>query len=333
MKKKLLIASLLSGGLITAALAQGHLQPNQFWGNSGGGAALPFGFTIDSLTSKASPTSSDLLVISDQAASGALKKAVLSSIAAATAVTSIDAGTGAFTTSNGITSTGSSIQLTAARRTLPTTQRFTSGTNATYTTPANVLWIEIKMVGPGGGGSGSSSTGGNGGNGSGSSSASSCWNTSGTACTTPVYAAGAGQGGTANGGNGGNGGTVSGSSTCNESVAGANGNGGNNNGPTTNPGTPGANSVYGGGGVATVNGAGNAGIANTGGGGSTGAASGQIIGGSGGAGAYCYAIINNPAGTYVYTIGTGGGAGTAGTGTVGGAGAAGGITVIEHYNS
>ena len=58
---------------------------------------------------------------------------------------------------NGIDSIGKVVELTAARRTLPTIQTFTSG-SGTYPTPANVLWIEIEVVGGGGGGGGSSTT-------------------------------------------------------------------------------------------------------------------------------------------------------------------------------
>lgn len=48
----------------------------------------------------------------------------------------------------------------------PTIQRFTSG-SGTYTTPANVKYIRVKMIGGGGGGAGigTSNTGGTGGTG------------------------------------------------------------------------------------------------------------------------------------------------------------------------
>lgn len=248
-------------------------------------------------------------------------------------VTTIDGLSGAFTTSNGITSAGNSLQLTAARRTTPTTQHFTSGTNATYTTPANVLWIEVKMVGPGGGGAGSSGTGGTGGTGTPANGT--CWNTAGTACTTPLYNAGPGTGGQGNGStNVGQGGTVGGSATCNQSFLGTNGGGGNNDSTTvTNGGYGGGSAFYGGGGSSQASAAGQAGTANTGGGGSSGSSSTQINGAGGGGGASCYFIISAPAATYTYTIGTGGTAGTAGAGNVGGAGAAGDILVIEHYGT
>ena len=43
--------------------------------------------------------------------------------------------------------------MTAARRTLPTQQIFTSG-SGTYTTPTNCLWIEVTVQGGGAGGGG-----------------------------------------------------------------------------------------------------------------------------------------------------------------------------------
>lgn len=44
----------------------------------------------------------------------------------------------------------------------PTIQKFTSG-SGTYTTPANVKWIRVRMVGGGGAETGSAGTGGTGG--------------------------------------------------------------------------------------------------------------------------------------------------------------------------
>ena len=97
--------------------------------------------------------------------------------------------------------------LSAALSTLPTTQTFiTGGSSGTYTRPANVLWIELKLRGAGGGGS-SIGTGA----GAGTAGGPSCWNTAGAACTTPMFQAG---GGNANAGTLSPGGTVSGSVTC-----------------------------------------------------------------------------------------------------------------------
>lgn len=300
------------------------------FGNFTGSAAAPQFSTPGALTQKASPAAGDYLVLQDNSASGQLKYATVSSVSAAGSVASIAGNTGSFTLANGIDNSTNQIQLTAARRTLPTTQSFTSS-SGTYTTPTNVLWVEIHMVGAGGGGAGSSSTGGTAGNG-----AATCWNTTGAACTTPVFSAGGGTGGVQNNpgsATGGPGGTVSGSSTCNMGIVGGAGQSGNSIAASAQAGAAGGNSFYGGGGNGITNGVGGAGGTNTGGGGASGASSAAVTGGGGGAGAYCYAIINSPVGTYTYAVGAAGTAGTAGGGSLGGAGAAGRILVIEHYGT
>lgn len=82
-----------------------------FKGNNTGSGAVPTDVDIATLTSKASPTASDLVMISDQAASGAWKKATVSSIASAGSVSSIAGNTGAFTLSGGITNSTNDIRL------------------------------------------------------------------------------------------------------------------------------------------------------------------------------------------------------------------------------
>lgn len=237
------------------------------------------------------------------------------------------------TPGNGIDVSGGTLEITAARRTLPTTQRFTSS-SGTYTTSSNVLWIQVYLVGAGGGGSG----GGSGAAGGGGSGGNTCWNTTGAACTTPFYQAGGGGGGSYSSSSGGQGGTISGTGTCNNSGAGGDGTPLLNiNGNGNNTGAPGGNSSMGGGGAKSgPNAAGAAGAANTGGGGQGGGtttSAGNFAGAGGGAGASCWFIINNPASTYTYAVGGAGGGGTPGTsGTAGGAGAAGNIYVEEHYN-
>jgi hypothetical protein len=58
------------------------------------------------------------------------------------------------TSGNLLTSNGTTWASTApAASTIPTVQKFTSG-SGTYTTPANVRWIRVRMVGGGGGGAG-----------------------------------------------------------------------------------------------------------------------------------------------------------------------------------
>lgn len=217
---------------------------------------------------------------------------------------------------------------TVAINATATVQLFTSGTNATYTTPANVTWIEIETVGGGGGGAGSGTT-----PGAATAGGNTCWNTSGTACTTAVYQAAGGTLGATGGGTAA-GGAVSGTSTCNDSQAGNSG--GPASGVASSPGGLGGGTRYGQGGMGgTAAAAASVTVAaNTGaGGGGAGVNATANSGGGGGGGAWCYAIITAPAATYVYTVGTAGAAGTAGTsGFAGAAGSAGKVRVIEHYN-
>ena len=82
-----------------------------FKGNNSGSAATPADVDIAALTTKASPASTDYIMLSDQAASGAWKKATVSSVASAGSVSSIAGNTGAFTLSNGITNSANDIRL------------------------------------------------------------------------------------------------------------------------------------------------------------------------------------------------------------------------------
>jgi len=235
-----------------------------------------------------------------------------------------------------ITTSGTcTIDLASARKTLPTIQTFLSG-SGTYATPANALWIEIYLVGGGGGGSGGGtavSTGA-------TSGGNTCWNTSGSACTSPVYQAGGGSGATSNVGGGGAGGAVSGSGTCNVlSVAGGGGQGGTQGASgavTAGPGIGGTSSL-GGAGSSSINAVGGTGAANSGSGGGGGggpSTSAAFGGGGGGAGATCRVIINSPLASYTYAVGAAGTGATAGSGgEAGGGGAAGRIFVVEHYGS
>lgn len=220
--------------------------------------------------------------------------------------------------------------LSAARKTLPTRQVFLSG-SGTYTTPANVLWIELHLQGGGGGGSQSSGAGVNG-----AAGGDTCWRASGAACTTPLYDAGGGGAGVAlNTGNGGAGGTISGSGTFDFKFPGGAGSAGSTQAAaiTSQWGASGGNSCFGGAGVGQVNAAGTAAATNSGAGGGAGATASGQNGGAGGAGACGDVIINTPAATYTYVVGAGGAGGSAGTGSNGGAGAAGIIIVTEHYGT
>lgn len=195
----------------------------------------------------------------------------------------------------------------------PTVQTLTSGTAATYTRPAGVKWIWVRMVGGG-------AAGGGGGSG-------------GTTTFNSVNAAGGSVGNTsvtggALGGAGGSGG--SGSATLRK--AGAAAVSGISDG-TYGVGGAGAASVFGGsgkGGAGSGGGAtGSGAAANTGAGGGGGGVDGVGAGGGGGAGEYVELIIANPSASYTYTIGSGG---TGGGVNSGGAGGSGVVIVTEFYN-
>jgi hypothetical protein len=214
----------------------------------------------------------------------------------------------------------------------PTIQTFTSGTG-TYTTPANVVWIKVKMVGGGGGGGGSGTTAGTAATAGGST----------TFGTSLLTATGGAQGANStDGANGGAGGTPTVNSPAVTIVAvnGARGTGG-----TTGAGAsfyvvgqPGASSFFGGAGVGGTAGipysAGDA-QPNSGSGGGGAApplTTGSRPGSPGGAGAYIEALISSPSSTYSYAVGAAGAGGAAGTsGGVGGNGGSGVIIVEEYY--
>lgn len=202
----------------------------------------------------------------------------------------------------------------------PTRQVLTSGTAATYTTPAGATYINVRAIGPGGGGAGS----GDGGAGAATTfsggSMSAGPGAGGRVGGLAATAAAAASGGDINI----SGATGTASASAIAGVYGAAGSG--------------ANSVLGGAGSAGAAGAGpTAGLAaatNSGsGGGGGGAVSGSGGGGGGNAGAYCERRISAPAGTYTYTIGPGGAAGASNANVAaGGAGAAGLIVVDEFYD-
>ena len=219
--------------------------------------------------------------------------------------------------------------LGAAALVAPTQTRLASGTNATYTTPANAKLLKETCYGGGGGGGGSAGsttaggTGGTGGN--------TCLGTNATACTTPLLQANGGVGG-AGGGAGGSLANPAAGGSGGSAVAGDDGFAGAPGGssfatPAAN-GNVGANGggVEGGGGAGGSAAAGAVGTKPGGGGGGGGSQGGGLSGGAGGgSGAKAWKLIASPAASYFYTIGAAGTAGTAGTGgTVGFAGGAGG---------
>lgn len=202
----------------------------------------------------------------------------------------------------------------------PTVQKFTSG-SGTYTTPAEVLYLKVRMTGGGGGGGGSGTGGGTGGTGGNS--------TFGTSLLT----ANGGAGGAFNAqGAAGGSPTVSSPAISILDVAGNNGGSSVNNPNGETGGDGGSNPISG---VALSNSfaAGNSGkLGGAGAGGGSGATA-IITGAGGGAGAYIEAIISSPSATYSYAVGSGGAGGTAGTsGFAGGAGGNGFIEITEYYN-
>lgn len=204
----------------------------------------------------------------------------------------------------------------------PTITALTSGTGATYTTPAGARWLEVIVQGAGSGGGGGNnvalSTVGGGSNfggvpaGGGSGSSYQVVGAGGTAAS--GYINKVGSPGTPGNGPG-----------LNHSGQGGTGGG----------------TIFGGGGVGpSGNSAGAAAGANTGAGGGGGGNTNGTLDGAGGnggaAGGTVHVLYSPPSASYVYTVGAGG-AGAAGTninssaGGAGGAGGSGYILVIEHY--
>lgn len=206
----------------------------------------------------------------------------------------------------------------------PTIQKFTSS-SGTYTTPAGVKYIRVRMVGGGGGGGGggaaTAADGGAGGN--------------STFGTTLLVANGGAAGMTA-GNSGGLGGSASlGSGPIGSTFIGGSGGPSYGNATGTAVGGNGGNSFFGGGGGgARAGAAGLSGATNTGGGAGGGynASAGANSGSGGGAGGTVDALISSPLSTYAYVVGAAGTAGATGTtGSAGGTGSAGYIEVTEFY--
>lgn len=209
----------------------------------------------------------------------------------------------------------------AATPTLPTRQVLTSGTGATYTTPAGVRQLRIRGIGGGGGSGGNGTSPGNGGAG-------------GTTTFNSINAAGGGGsfgtdvGSNALGGAGGTGGSGSASFRAH----GAGGASGQVTSGTAGGsfGGAGGSGAFGGG--APGGGGAQVGTANTGGGASgTNTGSTGVAPGGGGSGEYFEIIINSPAATYTYTIGAGGAAGTVGGGGNAGAVGGSGVLIVDEF--
>jgi hypothetical protein len=202
--------------------------------------------------------------------------------------------------------------------TAPTRQYLTSGTAATYTTPAGAKTLIVKMIGGGGGGGGSGTSDQDGGAG-------------GTTSFNSIEAAG-GSGGVQEasggaGGAGGTGGTGSASLRLNGSAGGRAIGIDNTNGGNGAPGLFGLGAGLSG----TSGGSGSAGATNTGAGGGgagfdgPGSANGA---GGGGSGEYVEIVITSPSATYTYTVGA---AGAAGTGSRNGGAGGSGLIIVEEY--
>jgi hypothetical protein len=189
------------------------------------------------------------------------------------------------------------------RQLAPTVQNLTSGSGATYTTPAGCTYIKVRAVGGGAAGGGGSA-----GN-----------DTTFNSIVAKGGSAGVAHSGTS-GGAGGAGGT-GGTGTATLRLPGAaGGDGGNGTGSAAAPGGNGGGSVFGGAGAPSAH----SGATNSGSGGAgagSGGAGGAGGDGGGGAGEYFELIIGSPAATYTYTVGAAAGTGAAGR-----------IVVEEYYN-
>lgn len=205
--------------------------------------------------------------------------------------------------------------------TKPTIQRFTTG-SGTYTTPAGVKYIRVRMVGAGGGGGGANNparpVGTAGGN---------------TTFGTLTATGGAGGGGAnlaSPGDVGGDGGTATGGNILNINgtagqgaffISGSNGAGGARGGD-------GGNSFFGGGGSKGTTGNGSAATAPGSGGQGAGSNGSHYAASGGGSGAFVEHMFNSPAATYSYGVGA---KGLGGGGINSGADGADGLIIVEEY--
>ncbi len=201
--------------------------------------------------------------------------------------------------------------------------------SGTYTVPAGVKWLKVKMVGGGGGGAGSGKNGNPGGAGG-----------AGGATTFGTTTCNGGAGGICGNSTPAAGGTATlGGGTAGISYQGGSGSsaGANVNSLLYLVSGTGGNNAFGGGGGSACNTVGVNGAPYTGAGGSGGGGwsdAGNLAGSGGGAGGYAEFTIASPAASYGYSVGAGGAGGTAGIigAFAGGGGASGVVWIEEHYN-
>lgn len=122
-------------GLPATALAA--QAANTFIVNNSGSSAVPTAVDIPTFTTKASPAGSDFILISDQAASGALKKATVSSIGTTSGVSTIAGNAGAFTLSSGLTNTVNDLQMASGTIIGSVIGTYTAATALTTVVPAD----------------------------------------------------------------------------------------------------------------------------------------------------------------------------------------------------
>lgn len=206
----------------------------------------------------------------------------------------------------------------------PTVQTFTSG-SGTYTTPAGVKYLRIRLVGAGGGASSTGTAG--------TAAGSNGGDTTFDGLNLVGNRGGGGQisAGSFAGGTGGAGTAVTG--TIIVLATGGQGGGASGTLATNIAGGNGGSSYFGsgtGGSIGTV--AGRSAPNNTGGGGSApGSTSANTSGAGGGAGGYVEVFYFSPAASYSYAVGVGGNGAAAGTGGLAGGNGGSGLIVVEEY--
>jgi hypothetical protein len=109
-------------------------------GNATGSTNIPGDISIPALTQKTTPASTDLILLADQASSGALKFATVASIGTTSGVSSIAGNTGAFTLTKGITNSTNAIGRAINESVLSTA----------VTNPTGTVSTSIVMCGMGG---------------------------------------------------------------------------------------------------------------------------------------------------------------------------------------